>query len=102
LCPLWVVAVLFYRDSLVLNLRMFGALGGVAVAARLSGKIKAIVQGIAIIGVLVVRLAVTEPATSAAIAYWTLTVVGVVTALSGLDYTVGVLRSTSAARAGSD
>jgi CDP-diacylglycerol---glycerol-3-phosphate 3-phosphatidyltransferase len=96
LCPLWVVAVLFYRDSLVVNLRMFAAIRNVVVSARLTGKIKAVIQGAAALAVLVLLVAAGCPAHPtgwlAAFIYWSLTVVGVVTAASGLDYTIGIAR----------
>ena len=45
----WVVAILFWRDSLVAMLRIMGATKDVIISARWSGKIKAWVQGTAII-----------------------------------------------------
>lgn len=42
--PLIIVLVFFLRDSLVTTLRMICALQGIALAARFSGKIKAITQ----------------------------------------------------------
>lgn len=45
----WAVAVIFWRDSIIATLRGVAAKNGIALAARASGKIKAIVQGTAII-----------------------------------------------------
>lgn len=45
--PLWLVLFFFYRDSIVSTLRTVCALRGIALAARLSGKIKAAVQATA-------------------------------------------------------
>jgi len=45
----WVVAILFWRDSLVAMLRIMGATKNVIISARWSGKVKAFVQGTAII-----------------------------------------------------
>lgn len=42
--PLWLVLFFFYRDSIVSTLRTVCALRGIALGARLSGKIKAVVQ----------------------------------------------------------
>lgn len=50
--PLWLVLFFFYRDSVVSLLRTVCALRGIALAARMSGKIKAAVQGTAAILVL--------------------------------------------------
>jgi CDP-diacylglycerol--glycerol-3-phosphate 3-phosphatidyltransferase len=44
----WPIACIFWRDSIVSTVRILAASQGVIVSARLSGKIKAIVQGIAI------------------------------------------------------
>jgi len=44
----WAIALIFYRDSIVAFVRILAASQGEIVAARLSGKIKAIVQGCAI------------------------------------------------------
>jgi len=44
----WPIACIFWRDSIVSTIRILAASQGVIVSARLSGKVKAIVQGIAI------------------------------------------------------
>ena len=49
---IWVVALIFWRDSIVSSLRILGATKGVIISARLSGKLKAIVQGTGIITIL--------------------------------------------------
>lgn len=45
--PLWLVLCFFYRDSVISLLRTICALRGFTLAARFSGKVKAVVQGIA-------------------------------------------------------
>lgn len=45
--PLWIVLLFFYRDSVISMLRTVCALRGFALAARFSGKVKAVVQGVA-------------------------------------------------------
>jgi CDP-diacylglycerol---glycerol-3-phosphate 3-phosphatidyltransferase len=52
LAPLWVVAIFFYRDVLVSIIRVFAIKEGLVISARKSGKIKAIVQAVAIFLVL--------------------------------------------------
>lgn len=42
--PLWVALIFFYRDSVIATLRTICALKGFALAARISGKVKAIIQ----------------------------------------------------------
>ena len=51
--PLWMVTVFFVRDLVVAYLRVFAALQQVVLAARKSGKIKAVVQAVAQIGTVV-------------------------------------------------
>lgn len=48
----WAIAPLFWRDSIVSTVRVLAASQGVIVSARFSGKLKAIVQGAAILGIL--------------------------------------------------
>jgi CDP-diacylglycerol--glycerol-3-phosphate 3-phosphatidyltransferase len=55
--PLWTVVVLLYRDVLTSVVRTFGMKRGVVIAARVSGKLKAISQAAAIISILVIALA---------------------------------------------
>src|SRR5205085_953924 len=42
--PLWLVLLFFYRDSIISMLRTICALRGFTLAARFSGKVKAVVQ----------------------------------------------------------
>jgi CDP-diacylglycerol---glycerol-3-phosphate 3-phosphatidyltransferase len=44
----WAIACIFWRDSIVSTVRILAASQGVIVSARISGKVKAVVQGIAI------------------------------------------------------
>lgn len=48
----WAVAPIFWRDSIVSTIRVLAASQGVIVSARFWGKVKAIVQGAAIIAIL--------------------------------------------------
>lgn len=45
--PLWLYLIFFYRDAFMQLMRILCASGGLVLAARLSGKIKAVLQGIA-------------------------------------------------------
>jgi CDP-diacylglycerol--glycerol-3-phosphate 3-phosphatidyltransferase len=49
--PLWIVFLFIYRDSVVSTLRTVCALRGVALAARPSGKIKAVLQAVMAIAI---------------------------------------------------
>ncbi|MCB1149495.1 MAG: CDP-alcohol phosphatidyltransferase family protein, partial [Chlamydiia bacterium] len=46
--PIFLVFVLIYRDSLISTLRTICALKGFALAARMSGKVKAVLQALVI------------------------------------------------------
>jgi CDP-diacylglycerol--glycerol-3-phosphate 3-phosphatidyltransferase len=50
--PWWLYLVFFYRDAFMQLLRIVCASSGVVLAARKSGKLKAVLQGIATFGVL--------------------------------------------------
>ena len=102
LCLLWkgyagvfAVAVIFYRDAIVSTVRTFAAYENVIVAARWSGKLKAVVQSVGIAAVLVIILVyrndpgpLDPPAAHVAVSRAIVWVVAIATALSGVDYTV--------------
>jgi len=54
--PLFLVFIFIYRDAMVSTLRTLCALRGVALAARISGKVKALLQGMAIFLVLILMI----------------------------------------------
>ena len=54
--PLYLVLVFFYRDAMISTLRTICGLKGYALAARKSGKIKAVIQAIAIFSILTLML----------------------------------------------
>ena len=54
--PVLLVFVFFYRDSVISALRTLCALRGFALAARMSGKIKAVIQAIAITTILLLMI----------------------------------------------
>jgi CDP-diacylglycerol---glycerol-3-phosphate 3-phosphatidyltransferase len=56
----WAIAFIFYRDGIVSTIRVLAASQGVIVSARWSGKLKAVVQGTAIITIVAMN---TSPAT---------------------------------------
>ena len=53
--PVLLVAAIFYRDAIVAYIRTFAASTGTVLAARVSGKTKAVVQGVGIIVFLTTR-----------------------------------------------
>lgn len=54
--PLWMYLIFFYRDAFLQLLRIVCASSGIVLAARKSGKAKAVLQGIGTFGVLIVIL----------------------------------------------
>lgn len=90
---LWMIAIIFYRDVAVAYLRIAAARRDYIISARTSGKIKAVVQGLATVpitflaalaGVGVVSWSLVKQ-----FGFWALVVVTVVTFLSGVDYLAG-------------
>lgn len=54
--PVWMIFLFFYRDSVISTLRTLCALRGMALAARMSGKIKAILQATAAFAVIILMI----------------------------------------------
>ena len=54
--PLLLVSVFFYRDMIISTLRTVCALRGVALAARWSGKVKAVIQAVVIFFILILMI----------------------------------------------
>ncbi|MDB5047067.1 MAG: CDP-alcohol phosphatidyltransferase [Fibrobacteres bacterium] len=95
----WMVAVIFFRESTVETLRTLAAASGVTIDARRSGKWKTGLQGTAIITILVLEIVDTLlrrfyphlpywPDIWAYIPYSLMTFVTLFTLLSGVDYFV--------------
>jgi CDP-diacylglycerol--glycerol-3-phosphate 3-phosphatidyltransferase len=96
----WMVAVIFFRESTVETLRTLAAASGVTIDARRSGKWKTGIQGTAVITILVLEIADTLIQRYVHdLPYWTgiweytpytlMSIVAVVTLLSGIDYFTG-------------
>lgn len=88
--PLAIIFIFLYRDSVVSTLRTICALKGFALAARTSGKIKAVIQALAALTVLVLMIPNSLGYLSSAelswISSWVVGIAGLYTAYSGLDY----------------
>ncbi len=93
--PVWMVAIIISRDILVSYLRIFSEQNGVTMGARQSGKIKAVFQGVVQIGtiVLVITAGGVLDGVQATLVFSLLLIATLVTAWSGVDYTLGFLRS---------
>lgn len=96
----WMVAIIFFRESTVETLRTLAAASGVTIDARRSGKWKTALQGTAVIAILVLEIVDTliqrvTPGLQPWTVIWHYTpytlmaAVAVVTLLSGVDYFTG-------------
>ncbi|MBX2801388.1 MAG: CDP-alcohol phosphatidyltransferase family protein [Myxococcales bacterium] len=91
---LWMILVIFARDSSISFLRSIAAVRNVVLSARFSGKLKAVVQGVGtqLIFLTLVLLAVApELGIPATLPWWTMAVITVVTFGSFVDYFWGNL-----------
>ena len=95
--PIWTVLVFAWRDTIVTYARMMLAQRGEKLGARLSGKIKAIVQGAALIGIVAVLVAPTffPDVDATFMIAWLYGLAVLVTAWSGADYLVTGMRKSA-------
>lgn len=88
--PIVLIFVLLYRDSVVSTLRTICALKGFALAARTSGKIKAVIQGGCAFIIVFLLIPYSRGELSALLLYQIstalVTIAAIYTAFSGLDY----------------
>lgn len=97
---LWMIMAIFYRDASISFFRSVAAVRHVVLAARPSGKIKAVVQGV---GTQVVFLALLAHAywpnlpVADEVPWWTMLVITIVTVGSFFDYFIGNLHILRAA-----
>lgn len=88
--PLALIFIFLYRDSVVSTLRTICALKGFALAARTSGKIKAGIQALAALTILVLMIPHSLGYLSIAdlqyYSTWVAAIAGAYTAYSGVDY----------------
>lgn len=89
---LWMILIIFYRDSSIAFFRGVAATRNFVMAARATGKIKALVQAAGVNAILVLMLvdALTDaPAWVGAAPWWIMLVITVVTGASFFDYLAG-------------
>jgi CDP-diacylglycerol--glycerol-3-phosphate 3-phosphatidyltransferase len=88
--PLILIFIFFYRDLVISTLRTICALKGFALAARTSGKIKAGIQALAAVVILILMALQARDLVSAeSLTYYSSWIVGlasIYTAYSGFDY----------------
>jgi CDP-diacylglycerol--glycerol-3-phosphate 3-phosphatidyltransferase len=93
--PLWMFLLFLYRDGIMSFMRIMCAAEGTVVAARMAGKVKAVLQGICSFGVVGVALAhaytfETIPRTFLGqhLGFWIILPVAIFTVLSAIDYLI--------------
>jgi len=93
--PFWMYLVFFYRDAFMQLLRIVCASSGVVLAARKSGKLKAVLQGVATFCVLAILLAqrcgtewMPESVWGRHPGFWVMLAVAAYTLLSVIDYII--------------
>lgn len=88
--PMLLIFIFLYRDSVVSTLRTICALKGFALAARISGKIKALVQAIALLAILLLMipesLGYISQAQLQSFSTWIVAFAAIYTLFSGVDY----------------
>jgi len=88
--PLFVVLIFFLRDSVITTLRTICALQGITLAARMSGKIKAIVQALVAFLILVAMLFYAQDSISSLFfqkfSYYAASFAALYTLISGVEY----------------
>lgn len=88
----WMILAIFYRDSTVSFLRSIAATRQVVVAARPSGKLKAVVQGVGtqvVFIALVLAAFLPDVGWLLQVPWWTMLFITVVTMASLVDYLAG-------------
>lgn len=88
--PLILVLVFFYRDSIISTLRTVCALRGIALGARLSGKIKAVMQAVTIFFILIMMIPYSMDyitlETLREISFYAVLVTAIYTVYTGIEY----------------
>lgn len=88
--PVWIIFLMLYRESIISALRTLCALKGFALAARSSGKIKAVLQASASFFILFLFACYTSGAITLATlqtySFYAALIAAVYTVLSGLEY----------------
>ena len=87
---LWMVLAIYYRDSSVAFLRTVAATQRIVIAARRSGKLKAVVQGVGtqvcFLSLMGAALWPAHAPTLVAVPWWTMLIITLVTLYSLVDY----------------
>lgn len=88
--PLIVVLVFFLRDSIITTLRTLCALQGIALAARLSGKVKAVMQATTALFILVLMIpysrGILDVRSFQEMSFYAASIAALYTLVSGVEY----------------
>jgi CDP-diacylglycerol--glycerol-3-phosphate 3-phosphatidyltransferase len=88
--PILLVCVFFYRDTIISTLRTLCALRGFALAARLSGKIKAVIQATVVFFILILMIPYSmgclDIASLRQMSFYAVLVTAIYTLYSGSEY----------------
>ena len=90
--PVLLVCLFFYRDMIISTLRTICALRGIALGARLSGKIKAVIQAAVIFFILILLIPYSmgclELEVLQALSFYAVLIAAIYTLYSGFEYIV--------------
>lgn len=90
---LWMILLIFYRDSSIAFIRSIAATRNTIISARPSGKLKAIIQGVGTqvcyIAIVLAKLFPAQAAFFDPIPWWTMLFITLATAASLVDYMLG-------------
>lgn len=90
--PILLVCVFFYRDTIISTLRTVCALRGIALAARLSGKIKAVIQATVMFFILIMMVPYSMGCLQAevlkAVSFYSVLIAAIYTLFSGTEYVI--------------
>lgn len=98
---IFMVALIFYRDIIVANIRIAAAMRGLVIQARTSGKIKAVVQAVVILAVMAgMNIFGKDQPDLKLLSFCSMGVLTAVTVWSGVDYLLGYLKAVHPAKPG--
>ena len=90
---IFMVALIFYRDIIVANIRIAAAMRGQVIQARTSGKIKAVAQALVILMIMAsMNFFGRDNGWLLNLSLWAMGVLTAVTVWSGVDYVLGYLK----------
>ncbi len=90
---IFMVALIFYRDIMVANIRIVAAMKGTVIQARTSGKIKAVSQAVVILTIMAsMNFFGIDNDWLLNLSLWAMGILTAITVWSGVDYVLGYLK----------